>query len=73
MIFIEEGFIMKNLDKISCEVNIIHARQDFMCLVKVAYELNKKLKNSSLVITKGGHSKSDGNTEEELVKVLRSK
>ena len=56
--FVKEDEIMKNIEKIkNIPALIIHNRLDFVCPVKAAWELSKKLINSRLIIVaERGHS-----------------
>ena len=68
--FLEDNFILNNTDKITCKVDIVNARQDMTCPLINAYTLHKKLKDSSLNISFGGHSKYDGNTASVLKEII---
>lgn len=57
--FIEEGHILKNADKLTMPIHIIHGRYDMICLPVNAYNLHKALPNSTLHWTMAGHSGSD--------------
>ena len=60
-IFLEDNFILKNIKIIeSVPTRIIQGRYDVVCPVRSAWDLNKKLKNSQLVIVNdAGHSMSE--------------
>ena len=59
-IFLEDNFILKNIKTIeSIPSKIIQGRYDIVCPVRSAWDLNKKLKNSELIIVNdAGHSMS---------------
>jgi proline iminopeptidase len=70
--FIPEDFIMKNIDKIeNIPVSIVHGRYDFICTPAQAFRLHSGLKKSSLNITNAGHSSSDTDTKQTLIRELR--
>ena len=60
-IFLEDDFILKNIKTIeSIPTTIIQGRYDIVCPVRSAWDLNKKLKNSELIIVDdAGHSMSE--------------
>ena len=69
-IFLEENFIMNNVDKIKdIKTIIIHGRYDMDCRPSGAYELAMKLNNCSLrIIPKSGHSSREILITKALVK-----
>ena len=60
-IFLEDNFILKNINIIeSIPTKIIQGRYDIVCPVRSAWDLNKKLLNSELIIVDdAGHSMSE--------------
>jgi len=69
--FIDEDYIFKNINKIiHIPTTIIHGKQDAICPVKFAIELNSKLANSELFVVEGGHSDSEPEIEKKLIKVI---
>ncbi len=69
--FLEEDFIMKNIDKIAhIKTAIVHGRYDFICPPAQAFRLHSGLKNSVLNITNAGHSSSDEENKLTLIKEL---
>ena len=60
-IFLEDDFILKNIKTIeSIPTKIIQGRYDIVCPVRSAWDLNKKLINSELIIVDdAGHSMSE--------------
>jgi proline iminopeptidase len=72
-IFLEDDFILKNIKTIeSIPTKIIQGRYDVVCPVRSAWDLNKKLKNSELIIVKdAGHSMSEKGISIELIKAIK--
>lgn len=69
--FLPKDYILKNSGKIEkIPASIIHGRYDCVCDPLSAYYLHKKLKNSTLIYTTAGHSASDRENEEALVKEM---
>lgn len=68
--FLAKGYILKNAHKIKCPVSIVHGRYDLVCKPLSAHELHKKIKNSKLYFTISGHSASDKENEEILIKEM---
>ncbi len=69
--FLEEDFIMKNIDKIAhIKTAIVHGRYDFICPPAQAFRLHSGLKNSKLNITNAGHSSSDEENKLKLISEL---
>jgi len=67
--FLEDNFILKNVDKIKdIKTTIVHGRFDFICTPIQAFQLHDALKNSKLNIMNAGHSGYDP----ENFKVLKS-
>ncbi len=66
--FIEENYIMQNIDKIShIPGTIIHGRYDMVCKLQGAFELSKAWRNCQLLITpESGHSGSEPRISEAL-------
>ncbi|MCI9846746.1 prolyl aminopeptidase [Flavobacterium pectinovorum] len=72
--FIEENYIIKNLKKIDhIPIKIIHGKQDAICPLKFAIELNSKLTNSELFILDGGHSDSEPEIERKIIEMINKK
>ncbi len=70
--FIEEDFIMKNIDKIAhIPTSIVQGRYDFICSPIQAFRLHSGLKNAKLNITNAGHSSSDAENKRMLIRELR--
>ena len=70
--FLSEDFIINNTDKIkNINISIVQGRYDFICPPIQAFRLNSKLKNSRLNITNAGHSSSDIENKETLIRELR--
>ena len=69
-IFVEDGHILNNCDKIvNIPTTIIQGRYDMVCPTKSAWELHKALQNSNLVIVPdAGHSMGETSIARELVK-----
>ncbi|HEX5455791.1 MAG TPA: alpha/beta fold hydrolase [Candidatus Saccharimonadales bacterium] len=57
--FITKNHILDNAHKLLMPVNIIQGRYDIVTPPKYAYELHKKLPDSELFWTVGGHASSD--------------
>ena len=72
-IFLEDDFILKNIKTIeSIPTKIIQGRYDVVCPVRSAWDLNKKLKNSELIIVNdAGHSMSEKGITKELIKAVK--
>lgn len=69
--FLPKDYIMKNTHKIShIPASIIHGRYDCVCRPLSAYRLHKKLHNSKLFLTIAGHSASDKENENLLIKEM---
>lgn len=69
--FLEENYILKNLEKIShIPIKIIHGKDDAICPLKFAIELDSKLKNSELFILDGGHSDSEPKIENKIIEII---
>tara|TARA_Y100001970_G_C14244163_1_gene866912 strand:+ start:2254 stop:3198 length:945 start_codon:yes stop_codon:yes gene_type:complete len=71
-IFLEENFILKNIKTIeSIPTKIIQGRYDIVCPVRSAWDLNKKLKNSELIIVDdAGHSMSEKGITKKLIEAV---
>ncbi|QDO95291.1 prolyl aminopeptidase [Formosa sediminum] len=71
--FLEENYILKNLEKINhIPIKIVHGKEDAICPLKFAIELNSKLKNSELFILNGGHSDSEPEIEKKIIEILNN-
>ncbi|KXI29277.1 prolyl aminopeptidase [Paraglaciecola hydrolytica] len=66
--FIDENYILKQLDKIShIPTNIIHGRYDSVCKLEAAYSLHQGLNNSQLtIVPEAGHSAFETKTSAAL-------
>jgi proline iminopeptidase len=71
--FIKDNYILDNLKEIDAiPVKIVHGKDDAICPVIVATELNSKLKNSELFIVEGGHSDSEPEIENKLIEIIKN-
>ena len=72
-IFLEDDFILKNIKTIeSIPTTIIQGRYDIVCPVRSAWDLNKKLKNSKLIIVDdAGHSMSEEGITQKLIEEVK--
>ena len=72
-IFLEDNFILKNIKIIeSIPTKIIQGRYDIVCPVRSSWDLNKKLKNSELIIVDdAGHSMSEKGITLKLIKAVK--
>ena len=72
-IFLEDDFILKNIKTIELiPTKIIQGRYDVVCPVRSAWDLNKKLNNSELIIVNdAGHSMSEKGITIELIKAVK--
>ena len=72
-IFLEDDFILKNIKTIeSIPTTIIQGRYDIVCPVRSAWDLNKKLKNSELIIVDdAGHSMSEEGITKQLIEAVK--
>jgi proline iminopeptidase len=69
--FLEENYILKNLEKIyHIPIKIVHGKEDAICPLKFAIELDSKLKNSELFILDGGHSDSEPEIEKKIIEII---
>ena len=57
--YLPANYLLKNAHKIACPVVIVQGRYDMMTPPKFAYELHKKLPDSTIQWTVAGHSSSD--------------
>ena len=64
---------MKNIKTIeSIPTTIIQGRYDIVCPVRSAWDLNKKLKNSELIIVDdAGHSMSEEGITQKLIEEVK--
>jgi proline iminopeptidase len=71
--FLEEGQLMKNINKIQhIPTIIVNGRYDMVCPPITAYKLHKRLDDSKLIIVEGaGHLMSEKPIEIELLKAMR--
>jgi proline iminopeptidase len=70
--FLQEDFIMKNVDKIKdIKTTIVQGRFDFICPPVQAFRLQSGLNNSTLNITISGHSSSDPENKKKLISEMR--
>ena len=65
---------MKNIKSIeSIPTKIIQGRYDVVCPVRSAWDLNKKLKNSELIIVNAaGHSMSEEGITIKLIEAVKN-
>jgi len=72
-IFLEDNFILKNIKTIeSIPTKIIQGRYDVVCPVRSAWDQNKRLKNSEIIIVyDAGHSMSEKGISIELIKAVK--
>ena len=72
-IFLEDDYILKNLKNIELiPTKIIQGRYDVVCPVRSAWDLNKKLKNSELIIVDdAGHSMSEKGITIKLIEAVK--
>ncbi|MCM5661837.1 prolyl aminopeptidase [Galbibacter mesophilus] len=69
--FLQEGFIMNNVEKIeNIRTYIIHGRFDMICPPIQAYNLNQKLKNSTMKVVDAGHSDFESEIESAIKNAL---
>jgi len=68
--FNSDNFILDNVDKIeNIKTKIVHGRYDIPCPLQNAWELNKRLKNSELIIVdNAGHSTYERGIQEALIR-----
>ena len=73
-IFLEDNFILKNIKIIeTIPTKIIQGRYDVICPVRSAWDLNKKLKNSELIIVNdAGHSMSEEGITIKLLEAVKA-
>jgi len=73
-IFLNDNFILDNIIKIELiPTTIIQGRYDIVCPVRSAWDLQKKLKNSKLIIVPdSGHSMSEKGITKELIKATNN-
>ena len=73
-IFLEDNFILKNIDKINkIPVKIVQGRYDIVCPLRSAWDLNKRLKNSELhIINNAGHSMSEEGITQKLLEIINN-
>ncbi len=71
--FIKDNYILDNLKEIATiPVKIVHGKDDAICPVIVAIELNLKLYNCELFIVEGGHSDSEPEIENKLIEIINN-
>lgn len=70
--FIEEDYILKNIEKIvDIPLHIIHGRYDMDCRVEMAWKLHKSTPKSIIhIIPKAGHSMSDEGMREMVISCI---
>lgn len=67
--FMPANYIQKNIKRISrIPVSIIHGRYDCVCRPLSAYQLHKMLPKSTFILTTAGHSASDKENNEAMIK-----
>lgn len=71
--FLPNNYILKNTEKLSkIPISIIHGRYDMVCPFINAYNLHKKLKNSTLhTIDLAGHTSSEPLITEKLISEMK--
>jgi proline iminopeptidase len=70
--FIEDNYILENISAIQLiPVKIIHGRNDSICPLQYAEALHQKLNNSELYIENAGHSDSEPNIENRIIKIIK--
>jgi proline iminopeptidase len=70
--YLPEGYIFDNAANITVPVYMVQGRYDFVCPPATAYELNKLLPNSTLIMTQAGHSGHDRANWEAVKSILAS-
>ncbi|NRT14740.1 pimeloyl-ACP methyl ester carboxylesterase [Flavobacterium sp. 28A] len=69
--FIEENYILNNIEALDAiPVKIVHGKDDTICPVSAAIELNFRLKNCELYVVEGGHSDSEPEIEAKLIEIV---
>lgn len=69
--FIEDKYILKNIKKITnIPTVIIQGRYDYVCPPEFAYLLYKKMKNAKIHFATAGHSGSDPEIKNRLIKEM---
>jgi len=73
-IFLEENFILNNIELIeNIPTTIIQGRYDVVCPMRSAWDLQRKLKNSTLkIVPDSGHSMSEKGISIELIKATNN-
>jgi proline iminopeptidase len=70
--FIEDNYILENISAIqSIPVKIIHGRNDSICPLIYAEALHQKLNISELYIENAGHSDSEPEIENRIIKIIK--
>lgn len=71
--FFNENYILKNLSQIELiPIKIVHGKDDAICPVRFAIDLNSKLKNSEIFVLEGGHSDSEPEIENKLKEIINN-
>ena len=68
--YLEEGYILKNADKIKAPLHIVQGRYDTVCPPQTAYDLHMAVPGSKLHWTVSGHSGGDRNNWETTRAIL---
>jgi len=69
--FLKENYIINNLERIKhIPIKIVHGKDDSICPLKFAIELNFKLENSELFILDGGHSDAEPEIEKKFKDII---
>lgn len=69
--FLPDGYILENCHLINhIPIDIIQGRQDMICPPIYAYQLHKKLKQSTIIFTNAGHASTEVETKAALIKAL---
>ena len=73
-IFLEDNFILKNVDKINrIPTSIIQGRYDIVCPMRSAWDLNKNMKNSKLfIVDNAGHAMSETGITQKLLEIFQN-
>lgn len=70
--FLKDNYILENISAIeSIPVKIIHGRNDSICPLIYAEDLHQKLNNSELYIEDAGHSDSEPEIENRIIKIIK--
>lgn len=71
--FLEENYILSNSNKIKhIPVKIVHGKEDAICPVQYAVELNELLESSELFVVEGGHSDCEPEIDSKLKELINT-